>query len=466
MNVNAGVLLSQNTENRLYLAYTKTETALPGPLTKAQFEANPRQAAPGYITNPNARDYEWFRVADRVVSDFDDARLEFAAGWQHKRLDHPIYQTLEDRSDDFVALAKLDCTADLAGRKNRVTLGVMPTFGFLDDRRFVNPPGPAGRGAPLSASTQNAGNVAAFAEEEHHFTKDFAGVAGVRFDYARRDYQVNRAGGGVLLADSRAKDYFGVSPTIGARQDFDGATWQWFANISSSFEAPTFGEFAQSRANVPAGVDAQTATTFEIGTRGTRGAFAWDVAYYHASVENEFISSTEFQGGPTATFNAADTRHQGVEAGFDINLAGGDIAAKGAQKLILSQVAGWNDFRFRDDRNFGDNRIAGIPEGTYRAELRYEHPCGFYAGPNVECALAKSWVDHANTTYADPYATLGFRAGYRKDKGFGCHLDARNLLNTRYAATTGVVNRITAANAAQFNPGDGFALYAGVEYTW
>ena len=35
----------------------------------------------------------------------------------------------------------------------------------------------------------------------------------------------------------------------------------------------------------------------------------------------------------------------------------------------------------------GDNRIAGIPIHLYEAELMYETPGGFYAGPNVQCNL-------------------------------------------------------------------------------
>lgn len=473
VNANIGMMLAKNTENRVYFGYTNSTTNLPGSLTKGQLQSDPQQAAPGNITNPQERNYEWFRLADRVVSEFDDARVELSAGWQRKRLDHPINATLDDLSNDFFAQAKVDYTADLAGQKNRLTLGVTPSIGTVDDTRYQNPPGDATRGPLLSKSDQNAQNVALFIEEDHYFTKQLAGTAGLRVDYARRDYSVttanvgpgqNAAQAAALLAASRTKEFFGVSPSIGGRYEFDDAKQQVFANVSRSFEAPTFGEFTSLRTANPNSVDAQTATTIEIGTRGEKGAFAWDLAYYYAFLNDEFISSTVPNTVNISTINAKDTRHQGVELGFDVNLLGGDIAKKDEQQLVLRQVFNWNDFRFNNDSAYGDNRIAGIPQFTYRAELTYRHPSGFYIGPNIEVA-SKSWIDHANTQFADAYIIAGARAGYRKDKGFACYVEARNLFDTKYAATTTVVNQANAVTAG-YTPGDGFGAYAGVEYSW
>lgn len=41
----------------------------------------------------------------------------------------------------------------------------------------------------------------------------------------------------------------------------------------------------------------------------------------------------------------------------------------------------WNDFRFARDARWGDRMLPGIPPFYYRAEMLYEHPCGFYFGP-------------------------------------------------------------------------------------
>ena len=38
----------------------------------------------------------------------------------------------------------------------------------------------------------------------------------------------------------------------------------------------------------------------------------------------------------------------------------------------------WSDFRFTDDRQYGDNRLPIVPKHFYRAELRYDHPAGWF----------------------------------------------------------------------------------------
>jgi hypothetical protein len=37
---------------------------------------------------------------------------------------------------------------------------------------------------------------------------------------------------------------------------------------------------------------------------------------------------------------------------------------------------------------YGDNRLPGIPIHVYEAQLLYQSPFGFYAGPNVQCNLS------------------------------------------------------------------------------
>ena len=59
-----------------------------------------------------------------------------------------------------------------------------------------------------------------------------------------------------------------------------------------------------------------------------------------------------------------------------------------------------------------------IPVHVYEAQLLYQSPSGFYAGPNLQCNLSRYPVDEANTLFADSYVLLGFRAGFRRPNGF------------------------------------------------
>ena len=69
-------------------------------------------------------------------------------------------------------------------------------------------------------------------------------------------------------------------------------------------------------------------------------------------------------------------------------------------------------FHFQNDRVYGNNRIAGIPINLYEMDLMYDAPCGFYAGPNLQCNLSPYPVDQQNTLNAGAYVLLGFKTGY------------------------------------------------------
>ncbi len=75
-------------------------------------------------------------------------------------------------------------------------------------------------------------------------------------------------------------------------------------------------------------------------------------------------------------------------------------------------------------------------------------------------------VDEANTLFADPYALLGFRVGYRTSRGLQFFLEAKNLINEIYAATVEPIADVRVGDdTAPFNPGNGRAFYGGFSWT-
>jgi len=99
-----------------------------------------------------------------------------------------------------------------------------------------------------------------------------------------------------------------------------------------------------------------------VGTRGRWRGLRWDVAFYHSWIHNELLDLNDALGNPLNTFNADQTLHQGLEAGFGISFG---------ERFQLVQSYALNDFYFSGDPVYGHNRIAGIPEHLYRAELTY-----------------------------------------------------------------------------------------------
>jgi iron complex outermembrane receptor protein len=484
---NVGHRFSENLETRFYLTLALTDSELPGNLTKGQLEANPRQAQRNgfvkifdYIDSNWKRDFDLFRLANKTTWQDEDQKLTFTSFWSRKDLRHPILFVIDQLSNDFGAGVRYDNTAEVAGHANRLTLGLNPTWGYTDDDRHDNVLGQ--RGTKRASMQQRALNLDVFAEDQFWLNKVLGVTLGAQLSYAERSNQ-NASVGTTNTAFDDNQNWWGFSPKLGLLFQPDAST-QVFANISRSFEPPSFGELVGSQlqfqvptglflASTPSvGLQAQTATTAEIGSRGTRGAFNWDAAYYFSWIENELL---EFQIAPGVgqTKNAGKTTHQGIELGlgFDFLHPNGEeiderkAASKTREKLVIQTHYLWNNFRYRNDQAYGNGPLAGVPEHYLRTDLTYSTPGGFYVGPNIECVPRGYRVDAAGTLFTDAYFLVGAKAGIRRPNGWSLYVEARNLADKRYAATTGVVSDAS-GSPAQFLPGDGRSFFAGIEYRW
>ncbi len=473
---NLGYQLSDNVETRFYVTYLQTDSELPGNLTKAQMEANPQMSQPGNQANGWKRDFKLFRIANRTtITDGLDQTLTLSTFWSWKDLDHPITPfagVIDQLSNDLGIDIRYDNTGDFLGHENRFTLGYSMVYGVAEDNRFLNVLGQ--RGAKVLDVKQQSMNLDLYAQNTFSLTNDLSLITGGQVSFANRDFNEEGFFGGAtppplsllpnLVDNTDRQEFWGFSPKLGLLWDVDDKT-QVFFNASRSFEPPSFGELvnppvAGSIGLIP--LDPQTATTLELGSRGERDRVRWDVSYYYSWVENELLQYTLLPF-VTRTVNAGRTIHQGIEAAVDVDLLAGVVAD--GDRLTLRQNYLWNDFRFDNDATFGNNRLPGIPEHYYRAELLYDHPSGFYCGPNVEWVPSAYAVDSAESLFVDPYALLGFKIGFKSKKGFSVFLDARNLTDETYAATTGVSDRATPASAL-FLPGDGRSFFAGIEWKW
>lgn len=450
---NAGYRITPDLETRFYLTYTKSNTHIPGNLTKAQLKDNPKQANAVSLAGRQARDLDRIRVANRTVLKLgDNQKLEFSGFYSHTNLWHPIYQVLDQPTNDYGVALRYINEMPVAGYRNRFVLGFEPSWGDVMDNRFVNIRGNAG--ARTAKFDQHSSTYDVYAENQFYLLPELSLIAGGQYTYTtRKQKDLFMAGG---IDQSKSKNYQRFSPKGGLIYE-PNRDLQFFGNVSTSFEPPTFAELTSGPTQAPVFAKAQRAITFEVGSRGRLANMAeWDIALYRAHVRNELLALVDpATSSPIGTANAGKTVHQGVELGLDVELA---------KKLYLRQVYMFNDFKFDGDATFGNNQLAGIPRHFYKAELTYRHADGYYIGPNVEWSPEKYYVDHANTVHADSYALLGFKIGKRSKNGFSWFAEARNLTDRKYASTTGVIDNARGIDQAQFLPGDGRSFFAGLEY--
>jgi len=453
-SLNVGRSFGEDREVRLIVNGSNINQEIPGALTRVQFDRNPRQTAVGNYGLDYQRNQRGLRGslrADWRLS--DNLTFEGAVYGVWKDLDHPIFQVIDQQSRNYGAFGRLDWQGEIGGLRADAFGGLWLRTGDMDSNFYVNL-GTA-RGAPRSRTLQNAKATDLFGEGRLFVTDSLALIGGATWGRAERDYQSFALPGVLSTFNLEAsEDYDWIAPRIGLLWEGpDGV--QLFANLTKSVEPPNFGAMSPTGAGF-APVRAQEAWTGEIGARGRRGAFTWDVTLYRAELDGEMLQYTVAPGIPASTFNADQTIHQGLEAALDWRIR---------PDLRLRQTYNWSDFRFDGDVQYGDNRLPIAPQHFYRAELRYEHPAGWFIAPSVEWSASDIWIDYANREKSPSYAILNLGAGWSLNDRLSVFIDARNLADEAYVSNVQAVTAVPpppAAQPAAYWPGDGRSVFVGL----
>ena len=458
---NIGHRFNERAETRFYILSNIVDQELPGTLTLQQALDTPEMAAANAVSGHHQRNVRSVRIANKTAVTLDDgAIIEFGGYAGYKRLYHPIFQVIDQRGPLAGLFTRYRGEGSLAGHRNILTVGGDLSWGEVDAKRFVNIAG--SRGALTASGTQSSTNLRLYAENQFYVAGDVALVGGVQAIHAYRKFTNDLA-----PAQSDSTDFSSVSPKAGVLWNATENA-QLYANVTRSYEPPTFSELVQATVFQFVPLDPQRAVTYEIGTRGATGSVAWDIALYHARVKGELVNFTTGGGIPASTFNADKTIHQGIEASLtlDPGAYGADEVLPEGSRLLLEQAYTFNDFHFDGDALYGDNDLAGMPPHVYVAALRYKSPApnglGWDIAPKIEWVPDGGHVDYANTLEAPGYAILGVEGGVDLAKGVRLFADARNLTDKRYISTYSTITDATAVATNVFYPGEGRSVFAGV----
>ncbi|WP_070411968.1 TonB-dependent receptor family protein [Pseudomonas lundensis] len=485
MAANIGYRFSPQLETRFYLRYRETDNQLSGRVTKDQIKHHPRSANPVYVAGDYSRPQPgstWFANKTTMYLD-DNSQLEAAMVYH----DYPM-DLREGPNRLKVAYTDVSGTLNykrrdtLFGQQSNTTVGLrstkhLPNSGASEYVRI-----PAGNTAAYPPGTKmrdfsyQGSDTVLHASNDLELIPDVWLTTGMALIYTRRESEVSypESGGKVSQHDW---DY---APRIGLRYEFSPQL-QVYGNVSRSVEPPhpwamiwgspiTFpvgNGPATGRQSTPVALRNQTATTLELGTRGDSWLGQWDLAWYYSAIRHELLSvetqaATATQAPIVGESNASPTVHQGIEAGLNSLLWEKD----GIGNVSLRQAYTFSDFHYRNDDRFGSNALPGIPRHYYQAELRYNHPRGFYAGVNTQVTSPMA-VDYANSYYTSSYRLWGATFGYASPKkDWQTWLDLRNLTRQRYAATVTPGYDDMGKDAARSTPGEGMGAYVGVSYNF
>ena len=498
--LNIGRRFSEQLESRIYVNYSRLKFDIPGPLTQAQMDDDPTQISlgihpptsigPNVLRDKPRRFTDILRVANKTVYSINNAR----------KLTVDLYYQYGDDTFVFPIVGGIRHTLsnDLGMHvsyqhktaNHAFSTGLNFSTGKMNRFYFANIKG--ARGKNYAHNNLSATNLAFFIEDIYKLTPKLEAIISAQLSSNSRNntdkyphisprpffnFKTKKYGTFAATNTSLNQNFVGINPQLGFIYTRKQA--QFFANMSQSYEPPTFDELInQSKGNPNKGaasfksvkLDAQTATTAELGSRGTIARVHWDICFYHSWVKNEILTTTDLFGITGKTRNSPDqTIHQGLEVGLNLVLLK-NIISKTGDHIDLHTVYNYSNFYFNEGI-YKDHQIAGIPKHYIASALEYTHPSGAYLAMNLEYLPEKTPTDHQNTVFQKSYQLLGFKAGF-SHQNWGVFIEGKNITDQTYASSyliRDVVTNppppaLTPANVTTFIPGVGINFTLGVHY--
>ncbi|MDR9436788.1 MAG: TonB-dependent receptor [Thiohalophilus sp.] len=235
--------------------------------------------------------------------------------------------------------------------------------------------------------------------------------------------------------------------------------WNAFSQFATSFEAPTFTEFANpDGSGFRPGLEPQYSDSFEVGLRTRQYHYQLEASLFTVRVKDEIIVDDDPGADPSdeRTFyrNADRTRREGLELGAR-------WWPKARPRLELAGALTYMNARFDDAV---DNDLPGLPDWSVFVDAEYDFKDGWFAGLSAQY-IGTRYADDANNVKVGSQTVTNLRLGREFT---GLQHDTRlvigieNLFDSEYLGNL----RINASFDRFYEPGAERRFYAGLEVTW
>ena len=395
-------------------------------LTRAQWEANPRQADPAatlFDTRKTVNQKQAGATIEQRLSADNDARVTAYGGQRSVRqflalsgIGATSSGGVTDLDGSFGGVdGRLNMRFVLGGRPGAITLGANYESQNQARRGYVNNNGMLG---DLRRDESNSvSNTDGYLQLEFSPADAFSLLAGYRYSDVRfksNDHYITTAN----PDDSGARAYSHGSPVVGALWHVTDRL-NVYANYGQGFETPTFIELAYRPVGSGLNFALQPAVSNsgEIGLKALIGGDQrFNVAAFDIRTSEEIVINTA-TGGRTTYKNAAKTERKGVEAAWQGNLGAG--FAGYASYTYLSA-------KFTDAATTGlppqvvpaGARLPGVPVASAYGELSWSCPrwAGFNAAVEVQYA-GRMYVNDRNTDAAPAWTIANVSIGFEQQAG-------------------------------------------------
>ena len=454
----------------VHALYSDLYYQTPGGLNLEQFNADPRQARPATRVLPGAEEqraaiyskYVTLGVAQQYTF---SPRLENVTSLYGSYNDfaNPFITNYEQRAEGgFGGRTRFSYQTTLFGQDARLVGGGEYQWGNSLVRNYGNRGG--GRDTLQTDDRIRPRQYFAFGQAEAELPLGFTLTAGVSYNQLRFRF-VRQSD---VPAEDQTRRYSPVfSPRFALLKKL-GEDLAARASLSYGFSPPSQGELRPSEGTFNPSLAPERGVNYEAGLRGSAlsDRLTFDVVAFSLQLRQTIVRRT-VENGAEYFVNAGRTAQNGLEAAFSYLLVGTEDGANPGR--FLQRLRGWgsftyNDFRFRNYRqgenDYSGNRVTGVAPTVTVAGLDAETRPGFYAN------LTFTFTDFiplndANTAYANDYALLGARLGYRRNQGkhsLEIFAGVDNALDEQYS----LGNDINALGGRYYNAAAPRNYYAGL----
>ena len=449
-----------------YMLYADLYYQTPGALTKAEYDANPKQARPHAGTIPGAEENQAAIWQKNFTIGFSH-EYHLNSNWQnitsvygaYTDFTNPGIRVYEKRKEPhFGGRSVFQYRKESGGNKFQLNTGAEAQKGFFNTKDYRNKLGTID--TLQTDDDINTWLYTLFVQADLTIKKGWSVTAGASFN--KSSVTFTRLSKRPVISQVQTFENK-IAPRIAVLKKIT-ANISMYASIARGFSTPTVSELLRSNGTIGNSLQPADGINYEFGVRGTawNNKLQFDVNTFYFQLKNTIVQRIDTAGVFYYT-NAGATSQKGVEANVLY-----EIINKPAQ--FISNLKTWisytcHDFHYEDfkqvNNDFSHKQMPGVAPQTVVAGLDLSSKRGWYT--NITYTYSDPIpLNDANTDIASSYILLGMRAGCKKIAVAKLQLEffagVDNIFNTRYS----LGNDINAAAGRYYNAAPVINYYAGI----
>ncbi len=454
------------------LFYTDLFYQTPGGLTKAQYDADPRQARPAVPATPTTPalpsageqqaavynqtfygginyDYQWN----------DDWSTKIGGYGSITDFKNPAIANYENRKEEnWGGRTETQYSLNQTNWKGRLTFGgEFQHFHspILNYKNIKGNPGSLQFDDKLTSTL-----LTTFAQAEIELPKNYFLTIGASGSFI--NYRFNRVSVDPAVVQNRNFDPV-ISPRVALLKKVT-ERFSIYGNVSKGFSPPTLAEVRPSTNTYNDSLKAETGINYEVGMRGLLWKqLSFDAAFYILDLDQTIVVQRQINGSDYF-INSGTSLQKGAE----VTLAWNPLIEK---NQTLSSLKIWssytlNHYRFvnyvQNKNDYSGNQLTGVAPTISVSGIDIRFQNNFYINSTLNF-VDRLPLNDANNEYANDYFLAGTRIGYthhpQSKMSMEIWLGVDNAFDQKYS----LGNDLNATGKRFYNAAAGRNFYLGVK---